>query len=688
MIHEILPEFDRSGSEQRHWQVLRALRARGCAVTYVARNAVNKDRYIAALREIGITVYAHDVERLAYRGITGPRDWSFEDVLKEGQFDAAFLLQWFWSGISVAEQYLDDIRRISPATRIIAVCDDPHGPRELDLARLTGKAVDWERARDYDQREREIYGRADLVVTVSESNRRNLREMNPEWDIEILPNEAESMIEPGTRRSFAGRKDLLFLGDFSNFANRDGLEWFLAEVWPKLRVRLPEVQLHLAGSNLPQDFASGVKGVSCLGFVPSLKDTFDAHRVFVSPARYGISTRTKNLNALGQAIPLVTTTAGAEGLFLTHEKNALLADDPEEFAEAVFRAYTDARLWESLSGHGPAHLRETFSLQRLGNALGAILDRAEAITPRKFEPDHAWSVRRIEQRFPQLLAPAPHENLLLVRTLCHLREAGELLDRGEYAQALEQLRHPFSFVHGEAPRNVVFARLFLALERCYGELRDTEAALRSRAEARLCLPPPATNSPATESVRAPILHRKGRLRFSVTIPTYNRRATLEKCLAAFAAQDFPAEDFEVVMVDDGSTDGTKEFCASYRAPFSFHYSRQENSGTGAARRKTIEQARGEYVLLCNDDTIAAPDLLAQHLRAHERHRSEKIAVLGDFRYPPEAVERALTCYLSWHPFLFPKVSLQPGLHAKNAFFVGCNMSIRREAVVAAGSFDP
>ena len=73
VIHEILPEYDRSGSEQRHWQVLRALRARGCAVTYIARHAVNKDRYLAALREIGITFYAHDVERLAYQGISGDR---------------------------------------------------------------------------------------------------------------------------------------------------------------------------------------------------------------------------------------------------------------------------------------------------------------------------------------------------------------------------------------------------------------------------------------------------------------------------------------------------------------------------------------------------------------------------------------------------------------------------------------
>lgn len=687
VIHEILPEYDRSGSEQRHWQVLRALRARGCAVTYIARHAVNKDRYLTALREIGITVYAHDKERLAYQGISAPRDWALEEVLKEGRFDAAFLLQWFWSGISVAEQYLDDIRRLSPSTRIVAVCDDPHGPRELALARLTGKAIDWERARDYEQREREIYGRADLVVTVSEVNRRNLLEMGPEWDIEILPNEAESMIEPGPRRDFAACKDLLFLGDFSNFANRDGLEWFLAEVWPRVRARLPGVHLHLAGSNLPQGFAAAVEGVNCLGFVPSLKETFDAHRVFISPARYGISTRTKNLNALGQAIPLVTTTVGAEGLFLTHEKNALLADSPEDFAEAVCRAYTDARLWKSLSEQGPLHLRETFSLARLGTALGAILDRALATIPREYEPDHLWSVRRIEQRFPQLLAPAAHENLLLVRTLCYLRTALEFLDRGEHARALEQLRHPFSFIYGEVPRNVIFARLFLALDRCYAELHDTESSLRSRAEARLCLLPPATSA-VKEPVRAAAILRKGRPRFSVTIPTFNRCATLEKCLASFAQQTISAKEFEVVVVDDGSSDGTEEFCEAFHPQYSFQYFRQANSGAGAARRKTIEHARGEYVLLCNDDTIASPDLLAEHERAHQRHAREKIAVLGDFRYPPEAVDRALTCYLSWHPFLFPQVSLQPGLHAKNAYFVGCNLSLRRDAVLAAGSFDP
>ena len=688
VIHDVLPEYDRSGSEQRHWQVLRALRAGGCAVTFVARHAVDKDRYVTALREMGITVYAHDKERLAYQGISGLRDWSFEDVLKEGRFDAAFLLQWFWSGISVAEQYLDDIRRVSPSTRIIAVCDDPHGPRELALARLTGKAIDWERARDYDQREREIYGRADLLVTVSEVNRRNLHEMAPEWDIEILPNEAESMIEPGPRRDFAARKDLLFLGDFRNFANRDGLEWFLAEVWPRVQARLPRVHLHLAGSNLPQGFAAGLEGVNCLGFVPRLKETFDAHRVFISPARYGISTRTKNLNALGQAIPLVTTTVGAEGLFLTHEKNALLADSPEDFAEAVCRAYTDAQLWKKLSGEGPLHLRETFSLARLGNALGAILDRAFAKTPRDYEPDHVWSVRRIEQRFPQLLTPAAHENMQLVRTLCYLRTGLEFLNRGEHALALEQLRHPFSFIYGEVPRNVIFARLFLALDRCYAELRDTESSLRSRAEARLCLLPPATISPVKESVRAPTILRKGRPRFSVTIPTCNRRATLEKCLAAFAQQTIPAKEFEVVVVDDGSSDGTEEFCASFHPPFAFHYFRQANAGAGAARRKSIEHARGEFVLLCNDDTIASPGLLAEHNRAHQSHAREKIAALGDFRYPPEAVDRALTCYLSWHPFLFPQVSLQPGLHAKNAYFVGCNLSIRRDAILAAGSFDP
>jgi glycosyltransferase involved in cell wall biosynthesis len=688
VVHEFLPEYDRSGSEQRHWQVLQALRARGYAVTYVARHAINKDRYIFDLNKLGITAYAHDRERLAYLGISEPPVWSFEEVLQTGRFDVAFLLTWFWTGISIPEQYMDEIRRVSPHTRVIVVCDDPHGPREMTLAKLSGKLVDFERAKDFEQREAEIYPLADLVVTVSETNRQNLLAMSPNLQIEILPNEAESLVDPSPGLSFEARKDLLFLGDFLNFANRDGLMWFLGEVWPIVRRKLPRIKLNLAGSNQDSDFAKGFEGVERLGFVADLKPLFASHRIFISPARYGVSTRTKNLNALALGLPLVTTAAGAEGLYLRDGQEALLADTPVEFAEAIGRLYTDANLWQSLGDHGRTHIGKVFSRERLETALEEIIQRALSIHPKGYDPDHVWSAMVVERRFQELLDSKPGQKQMLLRFMCQLRLAEQFLREGDPTAAREQLRHVFCSVYGNLARTPIVARILLCLERCYLELGEPERALSCKEEAQLCLLPPQVHLSSTAPAPPAARHRKGRPRLSVVIPTCDRQVTLASCLRALDNQTLSTKEFEVIVVDDGSSDGTEALCRSFKAHYAFKYFRQANAGAGAARRLGVQHARGEYLLLFNDDTIASPNVLAKHLQTQKSHRREKLAVLGDFRYPPAASERALTYFLTRNPFLFPQVSLKPGVHSQSALFVTCNLSVSREAVLAAGSFDP
>jgi GT2 family glycosyltransferase len=144
----------------------------------------------------------------------------------------------------------------------------------------------------------------------------------------------------------------------------------------------------------------------------------------------------------------------------------------------------------------------------------------------------------------------------------------------------------------------------------------------------------------------------------------------------------------VILVDDGSQDSTPEFCGGLNPTFTFHYFHQENAGAGAARRLGVENASGEYVLFLNDDTIAVPELLKEHRKAHRQHERERLAVLGDFRYPEGSEDRALSYFLSQTSFLFPQVNLKAGIHAGVEYFVTCNLSIRRDAVLKAGSFDP
>ena len=179
----------------------------------------------------------------------------------------------------------------------------------------------------------------------------------------------------------------------------------------------------------------------------------------------------------------------------------------------------------------------------------------------------------------------------------------------------------------------------------------------------------------------------GAPRVTVIIPTYNRSATLIQCLEALARQTVPPSQFEVIVSDDGSTDDTPERVAAFRAPFEMRYLRQKNSGPAAARNRAIEQARGYYLYILNDDAILEPDALALHLAAHESRPGEKIAVLGRFAFPSILTATPFGHALEHSDLLFNFVHLKAGgKHDFNSFFT-CNLTLPRQAVIDAGLFD-
>ena len=116
---------------------------------------------------------------------------------------------------------------------------------------------------------------------------------------------------------------------------------------------------------------------------------------------------------------------------------------------------------------------------------------------------------------------------------------------------------------------------------------------------------------------------------SIIIPTYNHRTALEKCLASIAAQTF--KDFEVIVVDDGSTDGTYN---SLLLPLSLRGSdlpagqagrglqvlrHEKNRGAPAARNTGLQKAKGEYLLFCDADVVMRSDMLQKMYDALQMH---------------------------------------------------------------------
>lgn len=105
---------------------------------------------------------------------------------------------------------------------------------------------------------------------------------------------------------------------------------------------------------------------------------------------------------------------------------------------------------------------------------------------------------------------------------------------------------------------------------------------------------------------------------SVILATHDRRQMLESCLEALARQTQDPADFEVVVADDGSSDGTGEMVRGFEAPYALRVLEPGKIGRARARNAAIEAARGRVVLVIDDDVIASPELVAAHLAAH-RH---------------------------------------------------------------------
>ncbi|HLZ66874.1 MAG TPA: glycosyltransferase family 2 protein [Aliidongia sp.] len=101
---------------------------------------------------------------------------------------------------------------------------------------------------------------------------------------------------------------------------------------------------------------------------------------------------------------------------------------------------------------------------------------------------------------------------------------------------------------------------------------------------------------------------------SVVIPSYNRLHCLPRAIASVVAQSHPA--IELIIVDDGSTDGTREWAAGFSCPLPFRFQPLErNMGAAAARNRGIELAQGTYVAFLDSDDIWHPDKIARQLDA-------------------------------------------------------------------------
>ncbi len=182
--------------------------------------------------------------------------------------------------------------------------------------------------------------------------------------------------------------------------------------------------------------------------------------------------------------------------------------------------------------------------------------------------------------------------------------------------------------------------------------------------------------------------QKKKLHLSVIICTYNRAELLEKVLESLKSQTLSKNLFEIIVID-GSSDNTKDTVKSFQSALPVHYFFQNDAGLAAARNHGIYASQGEILLFLDDDDIATPTLLEEHIKTHRKYPGNNYAVLHYTTWAPNLLVTPLMHFITEVGcFLFSYPQFNHGDILDYTYFWGGRSSCKRSFLIEYGVFNP
>jgi len=179
------------------------------------------------------------------------------------------------------------------------------------------------------------------------------------------------------------------------------------------------------------------------------------------------------------------------------------------------------------------------------------------------------------------------------------------------------------------------------------------------------------------------------MKASIVVATYNRKDKLKKCLNALENQTYPKEDYEIIIVDDGSTDGTYEFLKEKQKEIkNLRIFRQNNKGPAAARNLGVKNAKGEIIFFTDDDVIVPNNWIEEFLKVFEKY-PEVVAVGGYIEASEEMIKKNIFAkyesYMSRLVYNMPNELYVGGFETFGV--VTCNAAYKKKVIEEVGYFD-
>jgi glycosyltransferase involved in cell wall biosynthesis len=234
----------------------------------------------------------------------------------------------------------------------------------------------WRKSFSY---ERAACRRFDWVVAVSREDAETMRRDYSVERVSDVPTGVDTEFFKPSGAVARTPHSLVFTGSMDWLPNEDAIQFFVKEIMPRVRARIPDATLTVVGRNpFPSLVEQSRRDPSIIvtGRVEDVRPYMERAAAYVVPIRVGGGTRLKIYEAMAMELPIVSTTVGAEGLPVGNGEHLLLADTPAEFGDALARVLTDDALARKLAANAAGLVRERYGWEGVAVEFTALCGRA------------------------------------------------------------------------------------------------------------------------------------------------------------------------------------------------------------------------------------------------------------------------------------------------------------------------
>lgn len=245
-----------------------------------------------------------------------------------------------------------------------------HAKTDAGWLRRKYMALQWRKMRRFEaQAGREF----DAVVAVSERDKQIFEQQYGWRHVQTIDTAVDTeFYQPNGKAEHPDR--LVFVGSMDWLPNYDGVQYFVRNIWPRIRAAKPKATFQIVGRNPNETIRrlAELDGIEVTGNVPDVRPYLARASVVVVPLLVGGGTRLKIFEAMAMEKTIVSTTLGAEGLTITPGKHLELADDPHEFAKKVVGLLTNHQCRFQMARAAREHVCRYFSAETIAGQFERI----------------------------------------------------------------------------------------------------------------------------------------------------------------------------------------------------------------------------------------------------------------------------------------------------------------------------